>query len=389
MTGRPASAARAARADALRRTQETTRPKGGPTVAAPKRFMADGTAFALEREAEAAAARGTAEPDIASPVHDGPASRQAAAALGARGFHDVDGIHLGPAAAAPASRRAIIAHEATHAVQARAGRTAGAVMCDRDPQLMPQVPAPRFYRSPIGLSLSVYFAQNSFLLGAAGQHALRDLQRELRLSPGATVRIDGYASAEGSAAYNLRLSEYRRMAVRALVASGAGPMTEIGGAAHGEAEAAETGVGVADRMAFRAEQRRVDIHVVHRDALTGAEPAPEPPINLRPVLTFRPETDQERLDRLLRQPRLPERPGPGTSVCGRWRDETRKWFDRRLRDLNVSGGARRWLADRGVGLVEDLPFRLIEQGLKGAKVDGDERRAMMSAIRAACKQEIR
>ncbi|MFN6977004.1 MAG: DUF4157 domain-containing protein, partial [Gemmobacter sp.] len=168
--------------------------------------MADGPQQALEREAEAAEARSSAARDAARdavvPVHDGPASRQAAADLGARAFQDVDGIHLGPAAVAPADRRAIIAHETTHAAQARAGRTAGAVMCDRDPQLAPQVPAPQFDRSPVGMTLSVYFAQGSFLLGAAGQRALRDLQRELRASPGAALRIDGYASAEGSAAYN-------------------------------------------------------------------------------------------------------------------------------------------------------------------------------------------
>ncbi|MFN4100657.1 MAG: hypothetical protein ACK4GT_12855, partial [Pararhodobacter sp.] len=144
-----------------------------------------------------------------------------------------------------------------------------------------------------------------------------------------------------------------------------------------------------ERMTFRARQRRVDIHVVHPGALARPEPPPAPQIDLRLPRQVRPETDSERLDRILREPLPPDRRSQGISVCGRWRDETRQWFDRRLRDLGVDGRARGWLADRGVGLVEGLPFRLIESGLEGAGVDGDQRRAIMGAVRAACEQEIR
>ncbi len=327
-------------------------------------------------------------------IFDDSASGDAADQLGARGFQDGDAIHLGRAApgAGPARRR-LIAHEVAHVAQSQRNNSiAGTRSLDPEPTLMPSVPAPEVFRSDFGISLTLYFSQGSFLLGASSLRALNRVQQQLRGMPDAAVSIDGFASAEGTDEFNQRLSESRRQTVRMLLLAGLGFAPEISGSGHGESQSQETDVDAAERERFRARHRRVEITIVSPALASTPSPEPEappvPPIITAPRLPFRPETDKERLDRLLRTPVI--RPEPFTfSVCGVWRDSTRRWFDRRLRDLGIGEGIRGRLVDLGVGAVERLPFTAVEEALKAGEVGGTERRAIMSALRAACRQEVR
>jgi outer membrane protein OmpA-like peptidoglycan-associated protein len=322
-------------------------------------------------------------------LSDGRASEATAERLGARAFQEGEEIHLGRTAAAERGR--LVAHELAHVAQARQGRAEAGPQLERGLSLLPEVPAPEVVRTPVGISVTVYFSQGNFVLGGAGAGAIERLREELALLPDASLRIDGFASAEGSESYNLSLSETRRQLVRALLLTGLPFSPEVSGEGFGEAQAGETEVEPGEREHFRARQRRVEVTLVSSTLLRAAEasePA-RPEIEIYPPrIPFRLETDQERLERTLRTPVVI--PPPATfSVCGRWREETRTWFDRRLRDLGVAERGRGILTDLGVGAVERLPFLAIEEGLKAGEIGETERRAIMSAVRGACQQEWR
>ncbi|MEP4012196.1 MAG: DUF4157 domain-containing protein [Sulfitobacter sp.] len=282
--------------------------------------------------------------------------------------------------------RRLLAHEVAHvAGPAQLPARHSGPQMDGPVLSLRSVPAPLAHRSEFGMSLTVYFGQGSFLLGSVGMTALARLRDELRLTPGAMIQIDGYASAEGSAALNDELSRNRRMTVRALLDEALPPRATVTGRAHGEAEAGETDVPGPAREAFRARHRRVEITVV-RPPVAPATTRPTPRI-LRPTLPFRPETDEERLNRILRTP-LPELNRPGFSVCGAWSDTTRRFFDRSLRRMGMGENVREVLTDLGVGAMDKLPMMVIEEGLSAAGVEGQEQRAILSAVEAACQQEI-
>ncbi|TVS00213.1 MAG: hypothetical protein EA406_01265 [Rhodospirillales bacterium] len=305
-------------------------------------------------------------------------------------MQDGNEIRLGPRAPRDEPGRIrLVAHEVAHFAQTQSGRATPVPQLDRDLTLTPEVPAPEITRTPLGVSVTVYFSQGSFLLGASGYQAIERLRTELALMPDAVVRIDGFASAEGAEDFNMRLSEHRRLLIHRLLLSGLTFRPDVTGQAFGETLADESGVSGPERETFRSRQRRVDISIVSPAMVRAAATEPSTPAvtpDLRLRLEFRPETPEERLNRML-STRITPRPPATFSVCGRWREETRTWFDRRLRDIGVGGPARGILTDLGVGAVERLPFMLIEEGLSAGGVTGTEQRAIMTTIRAACQQE--
>ncbi len=327
-------------------------------------------------------------------VHDDEQSHAAADRLGARAFVDNGDIRLGRNAPASGHQRdALIAHELAHVAQPDTDGKQSIPQLSPDLSLTPSVPSPEVFRSDIGISVKLYFSQGSFLLGAGGLRALKRVQSQLRMMPDAVISIDGYASAEGTEAFNQSLSDGRRQTVRTLLLTGLGFSPDVSGAGFGETQGQETGIDAADREKFRARNRRVEITIVSPALLSSAQPdepdAPEPaqPFNLYPRLPRGPETDDERLNRVLTTPMVVP-PPVKFSVCGTWHDTTRKWFDRRLRDIGVGESIRGRLVSLGVGAIEKLPMTAIEQALKANEVGKTERKAIMSAVRAACRQEI-
>lgn len=335
----------------------------------PAPLSANGAPLPLAERARHEAALGTDLSDIR--VARGPAPRRHGAQAMAEGRR----ITLAPEAprSGPGLSR-LIAHEIAH-VAGDAGPVAGGggPQFAPAPGLAPQVPAPRLMRSDFGTSLTLYFAQGAFLLGGAQLAALEALRADLARSPGAAIRIDGFASAEGSATFNAALSESRRAAVRALLMAGRPGVAEIGGRAHGELPDDPAAAPEA-RETARAEARRVEITLVAplrllpggRAAEPTAEPEPAPatdaaPLPRRPLpealfprLELRPETDSERLNRLLREP-PPDLSRPGFTVCGLWRDPTRRFFERELTRLGVEGTARDILVGLGSARSTSCP----------------------------------
>ena len=249
--------------------------------------------------------------------------------------------------------------------------------------LQPGVPPPEVTESNGSTLATVYFGQDDFLLGSPSAiRLLERLSRRLRFMDRPTVRVDGHASMEGTSAHNQELSENRRQAVIALLSQGlTGPLAFEGGA-HGENEPAvpETGSGE-ERERQRALNRRVEILIVPR--FTPTSEKPKKPRILRPTFTPRPETDSERIERLLREPR-PE-PIPRISLSEAVMRRVDEAVDRALRPTGLSREWRSRIRRAARSAVSSAASRALDAVLDEAPIGSEERDAIRAAVRAAVR----
>jgi outer membrane protein OmpA-like peptidoglycan-associated protein len=245
--------------------------------------------------------------------------------------------------------------------------------------LTPEIPPPSVIRSEGATLATIYFGQGDFLLGDSRAIAvLQQLAQELRFAHEPTVNVDGFASAEGSDAFNLELSQKRREAVIALLQGELTQPVTIGGTAHGEADPAapETGGGT-DREQQRARNRRVEIFIALR-----MPQAPQPTVpDLRPRFEPRPETDEERLERIIRE-EPPTRP-PDISLSdalGRRFDEA---VDSALRRTNLSREWRERIRNAAHAAAAGAAGKALDSAIDAAPLGSEERDALKAAIRAA------
>jgi outer membrane protein OmpA-like peptidoglycan-associated protein len=108
----------------------------------------------------------------------------------------------------------------------------------------------------------VVFETGRAELKPGAEQRLAPLVRYLNANPNVRVRIDGHADAQGSAAYNQRLSQARAAAVRAQIASAGIDPARIQAFGHGEA----TPVASNDTAAGRQQNRRVEVTLVGQQA---------------------------------------------------------------------------------------------------------------------------
>lgn len=250
---------------------------------------------------------------------------------------------------------------------------------DRAPTLTPEIPPPSVIRSQGATLATIYFGQGDFLLGDSRAIAvLQQLAQELRFAHEPTVNVDGFASSEGSDAFNLELSQKRREAVIALLQGELTQPVSIGGTAHGEADRAAPEIGSGtDREQHRARNRRVEIFIALR-----MPQAPEPTVpDLRPRFEPRPETDEERLDRIIRE-EPPARP-PAVSLSealGRRVDEV---VDSALRRTNLSREWRERIRNAARTAAAGAAGKALDSAIDAAPLGSEERDALKAAIRAA------
>lgn len=89
------------------------------------------------------------------------------------------------------------------------------------PIKFPTPPAPVLPNNQVGYYDNIMFEFDSSVLKTASYPTLDKLATDLKASPGVSIWLNGYASAEGTEAYNLRLSEDRANSVKTyLVNSG-------------------------------------------------------------------------------------------------------------------------------------------------------------------------
>jgi len=229
---------------------------------------------------------------------------------------------------------------------------------------------------------TVYFGQNNFLLDSANFAAVEKLSEELKWMVKPTVMVDGYASSEGTKRHNLELSDLRRQTVMAILRSKLIGPVDIGGNAHGESGLAveETAKKGAELESQRALNRRVTIFIVFTPAAKPTPEEPKKPIELFPPKEIKPETPEERLTRIIKEP--PPTPPPKKSLSEMVWKKIDDGLDDILRKAKVLPKYR--------GLVRDGAHTLIEKGLEKALdasldqtgLSDKEKEAIKAAIKA-------
>ena len=270
-------------------------------------------------------------------IHTDAGAAESAQAVEARAYTSGEDVVFGANQYRPntAEGKELIAHELAHTVQHRdAGHssTAGAgTSISRAPltgakepiTLFPQIPAPVVTRIGNMLVATVYFGQKFFLLDPRNFEAVEKLGDEFKFLLNPSLAVNGYASSEGSEAYNKKLSENRRETVVAILKSKMTGSPTFTGKGHGASDLAEkeTGKKGPELESQQALNRRVTIVTTlpATSAKPAGEAAPKPskalpedewsplepegpkPLDLRPKIPYRPETPRELGERMMRE----------------------------------------------------------------------------------------
>lgn len=241
------------------------------------------------------------------------------------------------------------------------------------------IPAPVVTRVGTSMLITVYFGHDAFVLDTSNLAAVEALAKELYFMVKPEVKVDGYASGEGNAADNVKLSGMRRETVIALL-TGANRDAQFDGAAHGASDFAKAETGKGEELeGHRAQNRRVTIFV------TGlAEPEKEKPPVLHPPdhIPTEEEIMQDRLNRALKQTgKLPPSGGDKTVIDKLWEqvDETvdsvtRKFTDnKKIRDTIKQGVHK---------AIEHEAESLFDRAVDQTSLGKSEKDAVKSGIKA-------
>jgi len=248
-------------------------------------------------------------------------------------------------------------------------------------RLLSEAPSPVVARADSGLFATVYFGRNNFLLDGANYAAVMKLADELRYMSEPSIMIDGHASGEGTAAYNLSLSEKRRQAVIALLTGKLTGKARISGSAYGESKpaVAESAAKGKEREGRRALNRRVEIFIMLTPATKPKEP--EKKIDLRPKEKVGPESPKEKLDRIIKE--KPPEPPPKRSLSEMFWKKFDDGVEDILRKAGVPAKFRGPIKDAARTAVEKGAEKLLDEALDRAGLNEKEKRAVKEAIKAA------
>lgn len=146
-------------------------------------------------------------------VHQGTQAADLSRSMNARAFTTGNHIAFAEGEYQPATREGqrLLGHELTHVVQQKGSsqqvqRKTEHVL-ENDPASAPSISCPIANSSPAGYSLDIHFAINSSELSAGSIGAVENFVNNWHASGGPDdVRVDGYASIDGSPAINWPLS---------------------------------------------------------------------------------------------------------------------------------------------------------------------------------------
>lgn len=222
----------------------------------------------------------------------------------------------------------------------------------------------------------------SDLRSLLGVHAQTILML-LRSYPGGTVQIVGHTDATATEAHNLKLGQRRADAVRDFLVSKGVPQEVIG-----TSSAGETGPRVPTKRA-EPRNRRVEVRFVPEPlarftpplTLERPEmPTPSPDIDLTPRLEPKPETPDEKLQRILKT-RVPERPR-GPSINEALRKKLDEAVDSAMDGLGIeSPFVREKVKDAAHAALEKAESAVLDAALDQTNLGSAEKRAIKEAIR--------
>lgn len=332
-------------------------------------------------------------------VHTDPMAADSARASEARAYTAGEDIVFGAGQYAPgnAEGRELLAHELTHVVDARRGEgTPGAIQRaplpgagERLRLLSSDIPAPVVTRFPGAIVATLYFGHNLFLLDAANFDAVEKLSDELRFMLDPSITVDGYASQEGTVDENLKLSARRReQVIRLLTAKATGKPT-VGGTAHGGSEPAEEEKGAKPELERqRARNRRVTI-VIPLPAASPGAPEPTKKIDIDLHDKPRPETDEERSDRQIREALHTKIPAaPKTSLTKEFWKVVDEAVDSASRRLGIPEKYRGKIRDGAHAAIEKGAEAGLDEALGAAGANDTQKKALKAAINQAAGTEL-
>lgn len=331
-------------------------------------------------------------------VHDDALAGQSADAVNALAYTTGQDIVFGAGQFAPDTPEGLelLMHEAAHVVEHQGAtvgnKTAGARSLKRAPKpaiadppslFSSTIPAPTVARVGTSIFVTVYFGHNNFLMDSRNLEAVEKLADELRFMFKPDVMVEGFASGEGSATQNVKLSEMRRQTVIAFL-NKAGSKAEIGGTAHGASDLAveETAKGGSELEAQRARNRRVTIFVM------GSAPVEQE--KKKPVQIFSPrlrdlpeETDSERMNRLLKErSRLPSLERPKISLTDKFWENVDDTVDRVTKKITSNKKIRDLIRDGVHKAIEKGAEEILDQAIDQTTLDKSQKDAIKAGIKA-------
>ena len=330
-------------------------------------------------------------------VHTDRLAAESAEAVEARAYSSGDDVVFGPGQYAPETSEghALLEHELTHVVQERqAGPAPHAIFRaplagKSSPRLFPGIPPPVVTRTDQAIVVTVYFGRNHYLLDADNLMAVEKLGDELRFILDAPIAVDGYASEEGTEAGNRKLSAARRDHVIRLLKAKAIGRPVFGGAPHGEADQipGEAGDG-ADVERSRSLNRRVTI-VVLLPAPARPAAGPEKKIDLNVPFKVRPETDEERSDRQIREAlrtKIPDK--PKTSFSKEFWNAVDEAVDSVSRKVGIPEKYRGYIKKGARAAIEKGAEAVLDEALDKAGANETQKKAVKAAIEQAADTEF-
>jgi len=318
-------------------------------------------------------------------IHTGDLAERSAQSVSALAYTFENNIVFGKGQYAPETSkgRLLLAHELTHVIQQRG--ESGRVMRFPDTttrleggNLFADVPQPVISHSDDGLSATLYFGQDSFLLVGQNYKIAEGLSQEIHNLFDPVVIIDGHASSEGSEKLNQELSEKRRFAVIAILSSKLIGTASIQGGAYGEkkpAEVEEGGVDEKEKNSKRALNRRVEIKIISKTLPKKPpdlfphppEPSPDDPIGRIPLSGPFPQ------------------PGKQQTYSEMFWKKLDDWVDSELSRMEVSAKYRGYIKKGAHMAVEKGADAILEQALKNAGLSSEAIEAFKSGLKNAAQ----
>jgi hypothetical protein len=233
------------------------------------------------------------------------------------------------------------------------------------------------------------FNVNSPVLRPGHQKQLDDLAFHLKATlasaPDSFVSIIGFADAPGTEPHNLALGEQRAEAVLGYLVARGVPENVLRASSLGEQ------VPVVETRKLEPKNRRVEVNIHERRALTPPAPTQAPDLTYRPPRHVLTPEENLRLNEwvwkeaqpILKRERESARPGVSVSDV----------FGRVARELVKKMGLPEWAQDRAESLGQDVPTKaaetLFDQVTGDRNLDQNTKDAFKAVIGALMRSEVK